>query len=121
MKITVDKCFKLDTDLQTQFLGNEVFPKPKYIRVDFVKRTINQVYYEDIYLLEPLSYYCITFEEDISSYNEDSKTHLIKTNHMFQENGLLFQFNMKEKKIFLFNSSQNIIYLQKGTKIGEVL
>lgn len=114
MKITIKNCYNLDTDLQTQFIGNEVHPKPKYVQANLVKRTINQVYYEDIYLLEPFHYYYINLNENIEKYN------IVKIHNSFQENGLLTNIDKKNSRIFIFNSSENIVYLQKNAKIGEV-
>lgn len=114
MKITIKNCYKLDTDLQIQFIGNEVHPKPKYIQLNTTKRTINQVYYDDIYLLEPFHYYYINLNEEIEDYD------IIKIHISFKENGLLTSIDKKNNRIFLFNSSENIVYLQKNAKIGEV-
>lgn len=115
MKLTVNECFELDSDYQNQFLGVEVFPEPTYNRLKLSKRSVNQIHYEDIYILEPSHYYYITFNEKVN--DNDLKNLRIKTPYF--SNGLLITIN--ENKIYLFNASQNIIYLQKGVEIGKVL
>lgn len=111
MKLTVNECFKLNTDYQNQFLGKEVFPEPVYDKLKVVERTVNKIHYEDIYLLEPQHYYYITFKEDVKGL-------LIKINASLIKNGLVV--SIIDEKMFLFNASQNIIYLQKGSNIAEV-
>lgn len=112
MKVTVNECYELEGDYQNQFIGNEVYPKPKYKKVRAAERTVNKVHYNDVFILQPLHYYCITINEDIS----DEKEFFI--NPFVIKNGLIS--SNFEGKIFLFNASQNIIYLQKNAKIGEV-
>ena len=116
MKITVNECYELEGDYQNQFLGKEVYPKPKYKKLKSAERSVNKVHYNDVYILEPLHYYYITFNEDLDFLNEK---HKINIKSPFYENGLLMSIN--ENKIFLFNASQNIIYIQKGSHIGEVV
>ena len=113
MKVTVNECYELEGDYQNQFLGNEVFPRPKYKKVKAAERTVNKVHYDDVYILEPLHYYYVTFCEDIDGFDT------LSINYYFSNNGLILT-STGRKKIFIFNASQNIIYLQKGTPIGEV-
>lgn len=116
MKIKVNECYELEGDYQNQFLGNEVFPRPKYKKIKSAERTVNKVHYDDVYILEPLHYYYVTFEEDIS----DEKLSFYFIEHLYL-NGLIFSFDSSQNKMYLFNASQNIIYLQKGTCLGGVI
>lgn len=116
MKITVNECYELDGDYQNQFLGNEVFPKPKYKKVKPAERSVNSVHYNDVYILEPLHYYYVTFNEDTKELNDFS----LDIQSPFYENGLFMSLSAEQGRMYLFNASQNIIYLQKKTKIGEV-
>lgn len=121
MKITVNECYELEGDYQNQFLGNEVFPKPKYKKVRAAERTVNKVHYNDVYILEPLHYYYVTFNEKIEELDIDEENYMIKIQAPFYENGLFISLNLSQGRLYLFNASQNIIYLQKKTKIGEVI
>ena len=40
MKITVNECYELEGDYQNQFLGIEVFPKPKYKKLKGAERSV---------------------------------------------------------------------------------
>ena len=113
IKLTIEDCYKLNTDYQNQFLGNEVFPEPHYEKVLLSERTVNKIRYKNVYILEPNHYYYVTFQEDIYD-----KNFYIMNKAVFM-NGLMGQLG--EDKVFLYNASQNMVYLQKGTKIGEVL
>lgn len=116
MKIIVDECYELNGDYQNQFLGKEVFPKPKYTKLKPAERTVHSVHYEDVYILEPLHYYYVTLNDEVKGLNN-----FFKIQNPFLENGLIIEISIKENKIYLFNASQNIIYLQKGSTIGEVV
>lgn len=120
MKVTVDECYELDGDYQNQFLGNEVFPKPKYKKVRPAERSVNSVHYDDVYILEPLHYYYVTFKEKTDELDRDGVNYFLRIQAPFYENGLFMSLNAGQNRMYLFNASQNIIYLQKGTKIGEV-
>lgn len=119
MKITVNECYELKGDYQNQFLGNEVFPKPKYEKVKSAERTVNKVHYDDVYILEPLHYYYVTFNEKLEDVNEHN--YMLKIQEPFYENGLFMSLSSKYERMYLFNASRNIIYLQKKTKIGEAI
>ena len=116
MKVSVNECYELEGDYQNQFLGVEVFPKPNYKKIQLAERSVHKVHYKDIYILEPLHYYYINFNEDISL----EENQVIKIQEIFYENGLIINIDYKKNRIYLFNASQNIIYLQKNTVIGEV-
>ena len=110
MDLIVKDCYELDIDYQVQFLGIEVFPKPSYKKLSVSERSVNKVHYDNIFLLEPNHYYYVTFTEDFNSAKITAPLFL---------NGLIVSVN--NNKMFLFNASQNIIYLQKGVKFGEVI
>lgn len=115
MKVTVDECYELEGDYQNQFLGVEVFPKPKYQKLKEAERSVNKVHYNDVYILQPGYYYYITFQEDIK------KDAFIKIIDSYFFNGLIPCSNNIQGKLFLCNFSKNNIYLQKGTQIGVVI
>lgn len=118
MNVTINECYELDSDYQNQFLGIEVFPEPNYKKLKVAERSVNKVHYKDVYILEPSHYYYVTFNEKLSSLNGISA---LKINKKFYLNGLIFSLDYDKDRIFIFNASQNIIYIQKGTKIGEVI
>lgn len=120
MNITVNECFELNEDFQNQFIGNGIFPEPKYTKMRLSERTVKKIHYKDVYILKSFGYYYITFNEDISGQAEEKKTYVLSFTAPFALNGILLSLDAKKNRLFLFNATQNVIYLQKGTKIGEV-
>lgn len=112
MNLTVKDCYWLSNDFQNQFISREVKPEPEYIKLKLAERTIHKIHYKDVFILEPKQYYKIAFEEDIS----DAKT--FEFDETLLKNGLLYSF--KKNHLYLFNTSDNQIFLRKGTILGEV-
>lgn len=115
MKITVNECYELEGDYQNQFLGKEVFPKPKYKKLKAAERSVNKVHYNDVYILEPSHYYYVTFNEDLE------QKYSLNIHSPYFENGLLISLELDKNRMFIFNASQNMIYLQKGSYVGEAV
>lgn len=115
MRITVKDCYVLNDDFQNQFIGREIFPEPGYDKMRLSERTVNQVHYDNVYILEPGRFYYVTFNENMTS--EYYNIHIGK---YFIKNGLVVRLESTENKLFLYNASQNIIYLQQGAIIGKV-
>ena len=118
MKILINECYELEGDYQNQFLGNEVFPKPKYKKLKPAERTVNKVHYNDVYILEPAHYYYVTLVGKVAF---SIFKHFFKPEKAFLQNGLILSLDSEEQRIYIFNGSQNFVYLQKNTKIGEVI
>lgn len=119
IKLRVEDCYELEGDYQNQFLGNEVFPKPKYKKLKSSKRTVNKVHYNDVYILEPNHYYYVSFSV---SYKKEFEgvLYYIKLSENCLLNGLISVMGENEDKLYLFNASQNVIYIQKGAPVAEV-
>ncbi len=115
MKVTVKDCFVLSDDFQNQFLGKDVLPEPTYEKLALSKRTAHQIRYENVFILEPHRFYYVTFNETMAS--EYYNIHVVKH---FIKNGLIVRLESTENKLYIYNASHNIVYLQQGTKIGEV-
>ena len=119
IKLRVENCYELEGDYQNQFLGNEVFPQPKYKKLKPSKRTVNKVHYDDVYILEPNHYYYVSFNV---SYKKEFEgvLYYIKLSENCLLNGLISVMGENEDKLYLFNASQNVIYIQKGAPVAEV-
>lgn len=121
MEITVKDCYMLDTDYQMQFLGKHLFPEPQYTKLKLAEITVNKIHYDDIYILEPQVYYYVTLNESLKEFDETDTRYIMNVEKSFYKNGLILSVVASENKIFIFNASQNIVYLRKGTNLGEVL
>lgn len=113
--LTIESCFKIENDFQNVFLsrsGIHVTPKTKQLKLS--SRSINSTRYEDLYIIEPQAYYKITFKEKIGSFFIDK----IVLEKVFWEAGLLAK--IIEDELYIYNTTQNIVYIQKGMKAGVV-
>ena len=115
MKVTIKDCYVLSEDFQNQFIGKDVLPEPSFEKLKLSKRTAHQIRYEDVYILEPHKFYYVTFNETM--VNEHYSIYVYKA---FIKNGLMVRLESTENRLYIYNASQNIVYLQQGTKIGEV-
>lgn len=120
MEVTIKDCYELDSDYQIQFLGKHLFPEPKYNKLKLSEVTVNKIHYDDVYILEPQHYYYVDFNEEVKKFDEDDSRYMMNVEKSFYKNGLILSLVPSENKMFIFNASQNIIYLRKNTNLGEV-
>lgn len=116
MKLTVKDCYKLNNDFQNQFISSEVRPEPDYVKLRLSERTAHKVHYRDVYILEPKQFYKVYFE-DLNEKSYQNKIVLI--DDILLKNGLLYQY--KKDVLYIFNASDNQVFLRKGTILGEVI
>ena len=123
MNITIKSIFEIEDDFQEIFLAKSgIHVKPKFRELKLVTRSIGDTKYNDLYIIEPNKYYCIYFKENLSEYSKDDEVyHYLKTENIFSDCGLLRVWQPKEGKLYIYNVGNNIIYIQKGMKIGELV
>lgn len=113
MKLTVGKVFEIEDDFQNVFLAKSgIHVRPKYKELKLSSRTINEIHYEDLYIIEPKKYYYIEFNEDRESYVS------MLQEEIFNECGLITMFSTANR-LYLYNATMNIQYIQKGMEVGE--
>ena len=123
MKLTVDKVMEIEDDFQEIFLSKGgIHVRPRFKELKMSQRSIGDIKHIDLYIIEPNKYYCISFKESLSAYTEDDGVyHYLRTEDIFSECGLLTAWLPKKEKLYIYNVSNNIIYIQKGMKVGEVV
>ena len=123
MNITIKSIFEIEDDFQDIFLAKSgIHVKPKFRELKLITRSIGDTKYNDLYIIEPNKYYCIYFKENLSEYNKDDEVyHYLKTENIFSDCGLLRVWQPKEGKLYIYNVGSNIVYIQKGMKIGELV
>ena len=123
MKITVDKIMEIEDDFQEIFLAKSgIHVRPRFKELRTSQRSIGDMKYTDLYIIEPNKYYCIYFKENLSEYTKDDGIyHYLRTENVFADCGLLTIWQPKEGKLYIYNVSNNIIYIQKEMKVGEVV
>ena len=114
-KIILDKVFVLDLDYQSPLLQNGALTHVRYTQVKLSERVINQTRFEDVYILEPHRYYYFTYKVDIE---EDD---IVTLSNKMILSGLRVQHDIQEKKVYVYNSSDNLIYVKDKFKIGVIM
>ena len=109
MRLTVKKIFKLSDDYSDIFINKVAKYRVKYEELQLNNRTIHKNYYEDVYILEAHTFYCICFNEEIDS--EPS------FNSSILESGLLYQFDKTSNKLYVYNCGENVVYIQQGVNL----
>lgn len=111
VKLTVKKVFGIKDDFQNVFLSKSgIHIRPKFEEMKLVSRTINEIHYDDLYIIEPGKYYYIEFNES------DYSSMLIY--EVVRQCGLIINTSSLNR-VYLYNATMNIQYIQKGMEIGE--
>lgn len=113
MKMILGEVYVLDSDFQEPLLQTGAQTHVKYTKLNFSERVINQTRFEDIYVLESGRYYFITFKNEIKG-----DKYLIE-DKLFAS-GLIVQMDIKNNKMYLYNASDNLIYLKNECKLGVI-
>lgn len=124
IKLTVKNCYKLKEDFENVFISKSgINVTPNYDQLKLASRSISSTRYEDVYIIEPNCYYYLDFEEDISSFaiKKHNKMSVLKTDNDLYRVGLLMALVSEENRLYIYNATQNIIYIEKGATIGEVM
>lgn len=109
MRLTVKKIFKLSDDYFDIFINKTARYKVKYEELKLNHRTIHKNYYEDVYILEPHTFYCICFNEQV----QENPTFISS----LLESGLLYRFDKKSNRLYTYNCGENIVYIQQGVNL----
>lgn len=114
MKIFFNKVFELNGEYQECFIDNNSFDFSDYNEVLPISQNINGLLYDDIYNIEPKSYYCLSLRGDTphSFKNFCPSWVLVRA-------GVIVS-NIIDNNIFIYNTTENNVYLRAGTMIGEI-
>lgn len=117
MKLTVKDCYKIREDFENVFLSkSEIHVLPKYDRLKLASRSVSSTRYDDVYIIEPKSYYYIELNEYI-----DQKHGIISIDDSYYNAGLIISSISLGKRVYIYNATENIIYIEKGAKVGELI
>lgn len=117
MKVYFSKIFQLSDGYQEHLIDGNNFRTAEYLPVPKVKESINGLVHNDIYVLDPLSYFEIKLRSDTPS-------HLLSKfciNTRLLEAGLVFSGISEDMcTIYVYNCTNNHIYLKSDATIGEI-
>ena len=117
MKVYFSKIFQLSDEYQENLIDGNNFGTANYLSVPKVKESVNGLVYDDIYVLDPLTYFEIKLRSDTQS-------HLLNKfciNTRLLEAGLIFSGISEDNcAIYVYNCTNNHIYLKSDATIGEI-
>lgn len=117
MKVLFNKIYKMDEEYQENLLDGNNFDRVTYTEIRPQVRNVKGLTYNDVYILEPESFYQISLKTNIP-YNFEEFT----PNIIWVKAGLIFsKLYKKDKLIFVYNITKNHIYLRPDAIIGEIL
>lgn len=115
--IQVNKIYKLSDDYNDIFLNNASMTHVTYNEVSLSSRTIHKDFYEDIFILEPHK----TYKIDIIDKDEDTSLTEVNLKGKVMDAGLIPTINFDDCIMYLYNSNENMIFIQQKAIIGEAI
>lgn len=115
MKVFFNGVFKIDEEYQEILIDKDNFGSIKYIQVFPQRQSINSLVYDDVYVLEPLGYYRITLEDDRLPNNIEKFT---PSDRLLRAGLIVSQ--IVDKSVYIYNTTQNHIFLRSNAILGEV-
>ena len=113
MIITLDKIFKIDVDFENVYIIDESKKNfNKKILINTSTRVFDGQKYDTLYIIEPKVSYLIPFERQ--SENND----MTIARNLIGECGIILQ--ILDDYILLYNTNENLIFLNKGIKICDI-
>ena len=113
IKLTVDSVYKINEDFENVFVAlSGINIKPKNTELKLSSRSVSSIRYDDVYIIEPKSYYYISFKEDTRDY-------FFSIFPTLYEIGLLCQADLSNNRVFIYNATENILYIQDKAEIGR--
>jgi len=115
IKLRVKDVYKLRDDYDNIFINNTANYTANYDKVQLSSRTVNKTHYDDVFVIEPNSYYYIELKSQLHILGGMiDENDFIK---VLRESGLILQFDKKNCRLYLYNANQNVIYIQEGAVI----
>lgn len=112
MIIRLDKIFKISLDFENIYVINEKIKNfNKKILLNTSTRVFDGKKYDTLYIIEPRVAYLIPLD------NKYQNKHIYLQN-LLGESGIILQ--LLEKYILLYNTNENLIYLNKNIPICEI-
>ena len=117
MKVFFDKIFQLSEGFQEILIDENEYERAAYNVVSKTKQSINGIVYEDVFVLQPLSY----FEVKLRKNTPHSFNTFQPSFRMLQAGLIISDINRDHMSVFIYNSTQNYVYIRENAIIGEIL
>ena len=116
MKVFLEKIFKIDDDYQEILIDENNFSSVQLLQVFPRRESFKGLVYDDIYTIEPHSYYEILLKENTPSDFMNFNLHF-----KLLEAGLIFSgISKKTRSVYIYNPTDNHIFIRPNAIIGEI-
>lgn len=112
MKALIEDIFKLSSGYQENIIEDNTFISPVYVRINATAQNVNGTIFDDVYIIEPLTYYKIQLKD--SSIKENKE---FSPSSKLLELGLMVS-SIKGSNIYIYNCTNNFVYLKSDSTIG---
>lgn len=116
MKVFFEKIFQLDPGYQDILIDENEFEKASYLSVPKTRQNIDGILHDDIFTIEPLSFYQVKLRKDTPK----DFTSFYPSIRLLEAGLIVSNINKDKNHLFIYNSSQNHIFLKSTAMIGEI-
>lgn len=117
MKVFFEKIFKLSDEYHEGFIDENNFDRTHYTELRPQTRNVLGVTYDDVYIIEPESYFEVLLKNNTPHDFKEFVPNLI-----WQKNGLVISnINRRNNSVYMYNPTKNHIYLRPNAIVGELL
>lgn len=116
MKVFFKKIYQLDPGYQEILIDENNFLHSNYTDVSPSKQIINGLTYEDVFVLEPLNYYKVI----LSGNTPYEFNKFIPSKRLLEVGLVLSSICTDPASIFIYNATQNHIFIRSKAIIGEI-
>lgn len=114
MKVFLDRVFKIDEEYQEILIDKDNFGSIKYLQIFPQRQSINNLVYDDIYVIEPLGYYQIILKKN----TPNSFKRFVPAKRLLMA-GLTVS-EIRDNAIYIYNITHNHIFLRDNAVLGEI-
>lgn len=113
MIINLDKIFKISIDFENIYvISQNIKNFNKKILINTSTRVFDGTKYDTLYIIEPKTAYLIPLPEKY----QNNASYFVR--NLIGETGIVLQ--MLEKYILLYNTNENLIFLNKGIDVCDI-
>ncbi len=116
MKVVLENIFKIDDSYQEILIDENNFTRTKLLQVFPRKESIGGLVYDDIYTIEPHSYYEVLLKENTPSEFKYFEPHF----QLLRTGLIISNVNRKTRSVFIYNPTDNHIFIRPNAIIGEI-
>ena len=112
MNMTIKRLYELDDDLHNIMIS-DIPDNPRYSEV-YAREIVSNGISRQAFTIRPKTFYEVVLSHILTGENFILAAKLSAV-------GIIYNYNKKTKQLFLYNCTQNQIYIEKNEIIGDVV